>query len=229
MTQKYLKIGHRGAKGHLAENTIESITKALEYHVDGIEIDVHRCATGELVVFHDFTLDRMTNGTGEMAAHSFEALRKLKIDTYYQIPTLEEVLNLLCNSCLLNIELKGKNTAEGTVQIIKDAVKGKKWSYNNIIVSSFQHHELEHVFKHDKNILLGVLTKANMDEALEFAKTVNAVAIHPNVALVTRSNVKRVQELGYSVNVWTANEKATIERMKKYGVDGIISDYPDRL
>ena len=61
-----LKIGHRGAKGYVAENTIESIQKALDFGVDGIEIDVHLCASGELVVFHDLTLDRMTNGIGEI-------------------------------------------------------------------------------------------------------------------------------------------------------------------
>ena len=66
MSIPVLKIGNRGAKGHMAENTLESIKKALALGVDGIDIDVHRCASGQLVVFHDFTLDRMTNGTGEV-------------------------------------------------------------------------------------------------------------------------------------------------------------------
>ena len=79
MNQSILKIGHRGAKGHLAENTIASIKKALDLGVDSIEIDVHRCASGQLVVFHDFTLDRMTNGTGEVSKQTLNQLKKVEV------------------------------------------------------------------------------------------------------------------------------------------------------
>ena len=92
MNQKILKIGHRGAKGYVAENTIASIQKALDFGVDGIEIDVHLCATGELVVFHDFTLDRMTNGTGEVSKLSLSELKQLKVADKFQIPTLKGYL-----------------------------------------------------------------------------------------------------------------------------------------
>src|SRR5690606_22166251 len=110
----YKKIGHRGAKGHLAENTQESIALALEMGVNGIEIDVHRCATGELVVIHDFTLDRTTNGEGEVATKSFEQLKELRVEDKYQIPSLREVLDLIEGKCFINIELKGRNTAKAT-------------------------------------------------------------------------------------------------------------------
>lgn len=229
MKHSYLKIGHRGAKGYVAENTLESIQKALDFRVDGIEIDVHLCASGELVVFHDFTLDRMTNGIGEVSKLSFSELKQLKVNNQFQIPTLEEVLDTIDKKCLLNIELKGRHTAATTCEVIQKFIKTKEWSYQDFIVSSFQHHELEDVFKIDKNIPLGVLTKANVDEAIKFGKTINAVAIHPNFALLTSENVKRAQLQGYKVNTWTVNDKETIERMKSYGVDGIISDFPDKL
>ena len=224
-----LKIGHRGAKGYVAENTIESIQKALDFGVDGIEIDVHLCASGELVVFHDLTLDRMTNGIGEIGKLSLSELKQLKVNGEFSIPTLEEVLNVIDKKCLLNIELKGKYTALKTCDVIQKYIKEKEWNYNNFIVSSFQHHELEAVFKIDNNIPLGVLTKASVDDALEFAETVNAIAIHPNFALLTKENVKRAQAEDYKVYTWTVNDKQTIERMKSYKVDGIISDVPDRL
>ncbi|MFL0353864.1 glycerophosphodiester phosphodiesterase family protein [Xanthomarina sp. GH4-25] len=224
-----LKIGHRGAKGYVAENTIESIQKALNFGVDGIEIDVHVCASGELVVFHDFTLDRMTNGTGEISKMSLQELKKLKVNEQFSIPTLEEVLDIIDKKCLLNIELKGKHTASKTCDVISKYIKKRDWSYNNFIISSFQHHELEDVFQLDKNIPLGVLTKANVAEAIEFAKTINAQAIHPNFALLTSENVKLAQVKGYKVYTWTVNDKQTINRMKSYQVDGIISDVPDRL
>ncbi len=111
MFNKPLKIGHRGAKAHSVENTIASIEKALELRVHGIEIDVHKCISGELVVFHDFTLDEMTNGSGEVAKHTLEQLKILKVKDQYEIPTLEEVLDIIDKKCILNIELKGKDTA----------------------------------------------------------------------------------------------------------------------
>ncbi|MFT5217276.1 MAG: glycerophosphoryl diester phosphodiesterase [Glaciecola sp.] len=229
MKHEILKMGHRGAKGYVAENTIESIQKALDFGVDGIEIDVHLCASGALVVFHDFTLDRMTNGTGEVSKLSLSELKKLKVANEFQIPRLEEVLNLIDKKYLLNIELKGKNTASKSVEIIQYYVQNKGWNYNNFIVSSFQHHELEAVFNLDKNIPLGVLTKANIDDAIEFAKVISAIAIHPNAAIVTKTNVQKAQNLGYKVNVWTVNDVDEIKRMKRYNVDAIISDFPDRL
>jgi glycerophosphoryl diester phosphodiesterase len=224
-----LKIGHRGAKGHITENTLESIQKALNFYVDGIEIDVHLCASDELVVFHDFTLDRMTNGTGEIAKHTLSELKQFQVEGKFEIPTLEEVLNAIDKACLLNIELKGRYTASKTCEIIERYIKENYWNYSNFIVSSFQYHELEDVFKMDANIPLGVLTKANVFEALEFAETIQAKAIHPNFALLTKDNVKQVQEKGFKVNTWTVNDVKTINRMKSYGVDAIISDFPDRI
>lgn len=190
MNNKIFRIGHRGAKGHLAENTLESIQKALDFDVDGIEIDVHVCASGELVVFHDFTLDRMTNGTGEVAKYTLSELKRLQVRDKFKIPTLEEVLNLINKKCLLNIELKGQRTATKTGKVIERYINEKDWKYTDFIVSSFQYHELEDVFKADKKIPLAVLTETSGDEAFEFAKTINAKAIHPNHALLTFEKCK---------------------------------------
>tara|TARA_R110002012_G_scaffold312248_1_gene522731 strand:+ start:315166 stop:315858 length:693 start_codon:yes stop_codon:yes gene_type:complete len=222
-------FGHRGAKGYLAENTLESIEKALSFQVDGIEIDVHLCASGELVVFHDFTLDRMTNGTGEVGKQTLEVLKKLIVNGGFQIPTLEEVLNFIDKKCILNIELKGKNTAIKTAEILDHYVKKHGWNYADFIVSSFQHTELENTFQINKNIPLAVLTKASVSEAIDVAKTIQAKIIHPNFALLTVDNVKLAQSQGYEVNTWTVNDADTISRMKQYGVNGIISDVPDKI
>ena len=203
-----LKIGHRGAKGHVAENTIESVKKAIDFGVDGIEIDVHLCASSELVVFHDLTLDRMTDGIGEIGKLLLSELKQLRIDEKFAIPILEETLDVIDKKCFLNIELKGKHTASKSCKFIQKYIKEEGWNYDNFIVSSFEHHELENVFKIDKNIPLGVLTKASVTEAIEFAKTINAKAIHPNFALLTFDNVKRAQEKGCKVYTWT-------EKMRK--------------
>ena len=226
---KWNKIGHRGAKGHLAENTLESIQLALEMGVDAIEIDVHRSKTGELVVIHDFTLDRTTNGEGEVAKHSIEELKTLMVEGKYKIPLLIEVLDLIEGKCRINIELKGPNTADATCHIIKDYITKRKWTYEDFIVSSFQTHELEEVFRKDPEIPIGVLSKASMDEAIELGKRLKARAIHPSLGIITRENVRIAHDSGFKVNVWTVNDRETIERMREFGVDGIISDFPDLL
>lgn len=229
MKSNCLVLGHRGAKAYIVENTLESIQKALGFNVDGIEIDVHCCASGELVVFHDFTLDSMTNGKGELAKQTLSELKQLKVDGRFLIPTLDEVLILIDKKCILNIELKGTFTAEATCKTIQNYIENFGWQYSNFLVSSFQHHELEEVYRIDEKIPLGVLTKASIIEAIEFAKTIKAKAIHPGSKIVTRDNVKLAQSKGYAVNVWTVNDEATIKQMKDYGVNAIISDNPDRV
>lgn len=168
--RKIQKIGHRGAKGHLAENTLESIRKAIDLKVDAVEIDVHLCKTGELVVIHDFTVDRTTNGEGEVSEKTLDELRSLLIEGKYRIPLLTEVLDLIEEKCRINIELKGNNTAAETSRIIRDYVTGRSRSYSDFIVSSFQWNELFEVLKIDTNIPLGVLTETNVSEAIEIGK-----------------------------------------------------------
>lgn len=225
----YKKIGHRGAKGHLAENTLESISLALEMGVDAIEIDVHRCATGELVVIHDFTLDRTTNGEGEVSKGNLEDLKKLLVEGKYRIPTLTEVLDLIEGKCYINIELKGSNTAAGTCEIIEKYINTRGWKYSDFIVSSFQKNELFEVYKINPEIHIGVLSKASVTEAIALGKLLNAHAIHPSIGIITRDNVRICHKMGFEVNVWTVNDHEAIQRMQDFGVNGIISDYPDRL
>ena len=224
-----LKIGHRGAKGYFAENTLESIQKALIFGVDAIEIDVHRCKTGELVVIHDFTLDRTTNGSGEVAKKSLSEIKALKVEDEFEIPLLTEVLDFIQGKCTINIELKGLNTATATAKIIKKYIAEKNWTYKDFILSSFQKNELFQMRKLDKNVALGILSKASVTEAIELGKLLKASAIHPSLGIITRDNVKASHKAGFNVNVWTVNEPEDIQRMREFGVDGIISDFPDRL
>ncbi len=228
MNNEVLKIGHRGAKGHATENTLESIQKALDLSVDGIEIDVHVCASGELVVFHDFTVNRMTDGTGEISKFTLEELKKLKVKDRYQIPTLSEVLLLVNKKCLLNIELIGINTAKEACRLITFFVEKKGWNYNQFIVSSFQSGLLETVYEINKKIPLGVLTDTNLDKAVSFAKAINAVSIHVDYTMLSQEIVEKLQE-NYKVVAYTVNNLKPLERIKLYNVDAIISDYPNRI
>lgn len=224
-----LKIGHRGVKGHVAENTLASFQNALDMGVDGIELDVHVCATGELVVIHDFTVDRTTNGTGEVHKMTLAELKKLTIEGQYTIPLLEEVLALINRKCLVNIEMKGRHTAQPVCDFIDNYMQKRGWSYDDFIVSSFQREELLIVNDVNKNIHLGVLSQASVTQAWEWAVEFSAKAIHPHFSLLTESNVKKAQQAGLKVYTWTINETEDIERIKSYNVDGIISDFPERL
>jgi glycerophosphoryl diester phosphodiesterase len=228
MEKSFLKIGHCGAKGHISENTLESIKKAIDLGVDAVEIDVHRCASGELVVFQDFTLDRMTNYSGEVSKHTLNQLRKVTVKGNYKIPTLSEVLISIDNKCILIVNLKGLNTELETNRLVTFFVEKKGWEYSNIIIISYRKKALKKVYDKNQEIPLGVLTASNLEDAVNFAEIVNAVAIFPNYTLLTEEIVGKLKE-NFKVYTYTVNNLKPISRIKSYGVDGIITDFPDRL
>lgn len=224
-----LTIGHRGAKGHVAENTLNSFQKALNLGSAAVEFDIHVCATGELVVFHDFTVDRMTDGSGEVQKLTLAELQKLRIENEYTIPTLEEVMEMLKGKCFINIEMKGRHTAKPLAALLANYVNEGMFTYDDIIVSSFQYEELKQISNLNPDIKLGILTQASVAQALEWGEEFSAKAIHAHYSLLTETNVKHAQQLGFKVYTWTVNDPEDIARVKSYGVDGIISDYPERL
>jgi len=224
-----LTIGHRGAKGHVTENTLASFAKALELGAQGIELDVHVCASGELVVFHDVTVDRLTNGTGEVAKFTLTELKALEVTGGYSIPTLNEVLDLVNKKCLVNIELKGSHTAQPVNNTIEKYIAESGWAYADFIVSSFQYEELKAMSEINPNVPLGVLTETSLQQAWEWADAFNAVALHPHYTLLTESNVAKAHQAGYKIYTFTVNKPADIAHIKALGVDGIITDFPDRI
>ena len=226
-----LSIGHRGAKGYVAENTYESISKAIELGVDGIEIDVFKCASGELVLFHDKNLKELTGESGLIENLTTEQLEQFLVLGKYKIPTLTDVLKRIEKPLFVNIELKGLNIAQATSKIITDLSKSTSWSLENFIVSSFSWDELEQFRFIDKNTPVGVLVSKSMsmNEAIEFGKKINAQAIHPNFKLLNKKTIKKIKNNGFKIYTWTVNDKIDIDLMKELNVDGIISDYPDRI
>ena len=220
-------IGHRGAAGLVAENTLESIAKALSYPISGIEIDVHCCKSGEVVVIHDNTLDRTTNGRGEIAEYTLTQLKKITTREGFAIPTLIEVLELIDARCQLNIELKGNGTAKPVVALLETFVQKTDWSYGDFILSGFDHRQLYEVHKLQPRFRIGVLTEENIRTVLSVAEGLNAFSIHPPILSLTRKDVKKARAKGYKVFVWTVNTKKQIEQCKLWNVDGIITDFPN--
>ena len=224
-----LKIGHRGAKGPEPENTLISFQKALDMQVDGIELDVHLCSDGEIIVIHDETVDRTTNGTGLVNKLSLRELKALRINEKHEVSTLREVFELVNQNCFINIELKTYETADKVVELIEEYVSEKNWNYSHFLISSFDWNALQQVRFLSDEIQLGVLTETDLELALAFAKFIQAKSIHPHFHLLNKENVLKIQEKGIQVFPWTVNEVEDIAKIKGYNVNGIISDFPNRI
>lgn len=225
---KILTIGHRGAKGHTPENTLASFQKALDLGVDGIELDVHLSLDQKIVVIHDETLDRTTNGKGLVGALTLKTLQDFSIDDEHSIPTLTQVFDLVDRKCFINVELKGNATAQPVCDLIEEYV-GKGWQYQDFIVSSFDWTMLQEIHVKYPQIRIGVLTATDLDLAIAFAESIAAFAIHPYFHLLTRENTRAMQQKGFRVFPWTANETEDLDKLKSFQVNGIITDFPDRL
>lgn len=229
-TYNPIVIGHRGARGYSAENTLISIQKAIEMGVDGIEIDIFRCATGELIVFHDKSVEKLTDGFGYIEQMSLDEIKKLNVLGQGKIPTLKEVLNMIDGKVFLNIELKGTNTSFLTHQLLNSYFKNSNWKSEKIFISSFNWDELRAFYQLNKELKIGVLIdKDDPLKAIPIAKELNAYSINPEYILLTKLNVKKIKAENFKVFTWTVNEIIDINKMKKIGVDAIITDYPDRV
>ncbi|WP_264566450.1 glycerophosphodiester phosphodiesterase [Flavobacterium sp. N3904] len=226
---KILKIGHRGAKGYEPENTLISFEKAIEMGADGIELDVYLSLDGHLVVIHDETINRTTNGKGIVNQMTLQELKTSRIENKFEIPTLKEVLDLVNHRCFINIELKNHDTAEKVVQLIEHYISDKNWNYTHFIVSSFDWNALQQVRFLNDAVPIGVLTENDLDLAISFARFIKAEAVHPDFKLLTPENTDRIQERGIKVFPWTVNEKEDIQKMKWLKVNGIITDFLDRI
>jgi glycerophosphoryl diester phosphodiesterase len=214
-----LKIGHRGAKGHSPENTLVSFEKAIALGVDMIELDVRLSLDKIPMVIHDETIDRTTSKTGWVTEYSAKELQ------YLGIPTLRDVFEWVDNRCEINVELKTFSSTQAVLALIAKST----FDQNKILISSFDWNALQEVRFHDKDLRIGVLTETDLDLALAFAKFIKAYSINPYYHLLTAENVQKIKEKDFKVFSWTINEPEDITFVKSLEVDGIITDFPERL
>ncbi|SIS41646.1 glycerophosphoryl diester phosphodiesterase [Zobellia uliginosa] len=227
--KKPLVIGHRGAMGHETENTIASIEKAMEMGVDMLEIDVFKIKSGEIVVFHDDTVERLTDGEGAIESYTLAELKALTLEGGHKIPTLQEVLDVMGGRTQLNIELKGRNTATDVNTMMEAAVKTGKWKSDDFIISSFEWDELRAMRALNTKVRIAILTEGDPLGGLVIGKDLNAEAINPSFKRLTAKNTQKIKEAGFKIFPWTVNEPQDILQMKRLGVDGIITNYPERI
>ena len=226
-----LVVGHRGAMGHVLENTIESVQKAIELNVDGIEIDVFKSKTGELVVYHDPFLSRLSNSNAFIEQISLDSIKKIELIGGYFIPTLKEIVDIIPEKIFLNIELKGQDTAFETNKIIINYLNTYNFPVSKFIISSFRWDELKKIRSFNKDIPIAILVDSlyKIDDAIKLAKQINAVALNPNKEFITKEIVNKIQSKNIKVYPYTINTPRNIRKMRSMGVDAIITDYPERI
>jgi glycerophosphoryl diester phosphodiesterase len=253
-----LKIGHRGAAGYEPENTLSSFKRAIQLGVDIIELDVHECKTGELVVFHDSRLNGKTDGKGFIFDFSLNEIKKLKLFESEKIPTLCEALDFINRRVKVNIEIKSSVRAESVSKVIEEYVKKKRWRYSDFIISSFNHKELIKVYKLNPKIQISLLVpelkdmvlhksfrgvflgtffqrKMNFSKMMRLFNILNdnprikIYSVNTPLDILDKMFVEEAHKHKIKVFVWTIDSVKQIEKAKSFGVDGIISNFPDRI
>ena len=223
-----IEIAHRGAMGYEPENTLLSFQKASELNADMVEMDVYRCKTGELVILHDYTVDRTTNGSGDVWDMTFEELRSLDAGKGQKIPSLEEVLDSLRN-IKINLELKGEDTAVPVFEIINEYVKNKKWQFESFYVSSFNHRLLLKfisIMQKNSGIKISPIVLGVPLDLSQFALKLKAYSLNISTEFVNADIVSDAHQKGMKVFVFAVNDLNEFRRMKLLGVDGYFTNYP---
>jgi glycerophosphoryl diester phosphodiesterase len=230
-----LVMAHRGAKDVAPENTLAAFFAAHELGADAIELDVIQCATGEIVVIHDDTVDRTTDGTGRADALSLEALRALDAGSWFapvfageKVPLLEEVLDRVSGRMRLNIEIKRQRSSADGIESEIARLLDVYGMASKTIISSFDPLALWRMRRAAPDLPRALLYAGDMPLALRNAwgrHLVSPQALHPHFSMVDADYMAWARDKGYRVNVWTVNEPDDIARMAKLGVDAIITDH----
>jgi glycerophosphoryl diester phosphodiesterase len=227
-TQQLFCFGHRGASGHEPENTIRSVRKALELGAGGIEVDGY-FADGQLVVIHDDTLNRTTNGHGRVMKKTFTYLRSLDAGLGERIPTLAEIFDAVNRRAVINVELKGAQTAAPVAMLIAEYVNRRGWRYEDFLVSSFDHPRIREVKQLCPKIRIGALFSKTPRGLAKSAESLGAWSLHASKRCVTPALVADAHRRGLKIFAFTVNKPKDIARMKMLGVDGVFSDFPERV
>lgn len=232
-------IAHRGATGYAPENTIAGFDLAVDMKADYIEIDVQRSKDGELVVIHDTSVDRTTDGTGKVGDLTFDYLRSLDAGSWKgeqfagePIPTFEEILDRYHGKVGILIELKAPELYPGIEEQVADALKERnldKPQNEKIIIQSFNFESMKTMDQLLPKVPIGVLTSKSGDTTAEALKEFSAYAdwFNPSYGIVTEELVNQVHSLGMQIGSWTVRSQEAADFLFEMEVDAIITDYPD--
>ncbi|SRR5260221_3434445 len=226
ISHAYIVIGHRGAAGYAPENSLSAFALAIECGVDMVEFDVWKCASGELIVFHDAKLERLTDGYGTITSHSLEELKELTVLGCEKIPTLTEVLDCIDRRVKVYIEIKDAKIASDVLKIIEYYVEHKQWHYEDFLVASFDHTQLYDIKAANRFISIAALLYGIPVNFGACAVAFNAEVVCLSVEFINQQLVDNIHAHGMLVYVYTVNSSEDLMRVISYDVDGIITDYP---
>lgn len=228
-------FAHRGFSGKYPENTLLAFKKAIDEGVDGIELDVQFTKDKEIVIIHDETIDRTTDGKGNVFDYTYEELEKFDASYIYKgkmgfnkIPTLREYFELIKETNIItNIELKtGVNEYLGIEEKVLELIKEFHME-ERVIISSFNHYSILRMKKIAPQIKCGFLSETWIIDSGKYTKNFNVECYHPQFSMLTEEIVKELKYFGIEINTWTVNEEKDIKDLILKGVDIVIGNYPD--
>lgn len=231
-----LIIGHRGVAGHYPENTAASIQAAIDLDLTWVEVDVQPCKDGHLVVCHDHTVDRCSNGTGRVDTLTLSALKQLNFAARHEgqvtpqtLLTLEELLTLIEPSDIkLNIEVKvDTHDAQSVCALLASTLNATSIPLERIILSSFSHDVMRELAKQIPQCRRALLTERLKRKDWRLLKEVEATGCNIGATWATKSTVSKLQDAGYEVWCYTINNPKRLKHLSQ--LDGIFSDYPERF
>jgi glycerophosphoryl diester phosphodiesterase len=216
---------------------LSAFQSALDMGVGGIELDVHASKDGQLVVIHDFQVDKTTNATGAVRSFTAAELAALDAGSHFSaefagigVPTLAEVFDLVGDRCRINVEIKSEDPEGGPeVELLAALIQGRNL-HDQVIVSSFNPITLVKLRYVDPKVQLGLLYFTPLPPHLRqawFTPILRPEAVHPYYKLVDAGAMSWARARGCAVNTWTVNEPAEARRLADLGVDAIITDVPD--
>ena len=226
-----LNIAHRGASGRFPENTLCAFAAAITAGAAMCELDVHMTRDGTLTVIHDDTVDRTTDGKGAVAAMTLEEIKRLDAGVNFgaqfrgeRVPTLEEVFTFVDGRCGLNVELKAAGIEYKVCEVIR-----AHSATATALVSSFDWDALARIRYVAPDIRVGLLASEWPARLLGAATEIGADAINPGFEMVTEDLCIAAHYRAINVYTWTVDDPAVMRRLVAYGVDGIMTNFPERL
>jgi glycerophosphoryl diester phosphodiesterase len=234
-----LIFAHRGASKVAPENTLPAFEAAIHLGVDGVELDVQYSSDGALVIFHNDTLEKTSDGTGRVTAHTLSELRALDAGSWFapgftgtRIPTLDEALDLLKGKLLVNVELKVLGSLRSGLGA--DAVKAIRdhGMADQVVISSFNPFALRQAKRAGPEIECALLLAHDLPGWMHWSVTrrySRADGLHPDFDMVDEAYLVRARKLGLPVRVWTVDDETEMRRLIALGVDAIVTNVPDVL
>lgn len=229
----FVNYAHRGASAYAPENTMSSFRKALEIGGNGIELDLQKTKDNKIVIFHDNTIDKKSNGIGRISDYTYNELQKFDFGSWFdkkfeneRIVLFEDFMKeMQGKDLILAIELKEENIENQTLQIIK-----QYYDSNKIFITSFSYNALLNIRKLDNNIKIGWLIREDINEYnIKELMQIQGNQICPPADLVSKEGIKLARRNNLSIRLWKVSTLEIMENSYNLDIDGMTVNFPDKL